>query len=147
MPMPPPPAAPQAFTERELLHTGGRAGLWGSLGCWAPGTPDYATACEALTARVADAARVQPGARVLCLACGAGDELQWLLNERGAAQVTGVERDAALQAAARQHVTAGLQVLQGDGLSPEALGFMSGSFDQVLCVDAAYHLRPRQAVL
>ena len=47
------------------LHEGGRAGAWGSLGLWAPDTPDYFGAAAALAAAVARAAGLQPGERVL----------------------------------------------------------------------------------
>jgi len=147
---PTPPLAARLFTERAMLHAGGRSGTWGSLGCWSADTPDYASACEALTARVADAARVEPGARLLCLACGAGDELQWLLQARAAADVSAVERDAHLVLAARERTAAAagrVQVLQGDACAPGELGLAPAAFDQVLCVDAAYHLRPREQVL
>lgn len=146
----PPAQTARLFTERALLHAGGRTGTWGSLGCWSADTPDYASACEALTARVADAAGVQAGARVLCLACGAGDELLWLLDKRAALQVSGVEQDPHLARAARHLTSAAadkVQVLQGDARRPSELGLAQASFDQVLCVDAAYHLRPRQQVL
>ena len=145
-----PPQASHLFTERALLHAGGRDGTWGSLGCWSDDTPDYASACEALTERVADAAGVEPGADVLCLACGAGDELQWLLQARAAARVSAVERDPHLALAARQLTAAAagrVQVLQGDASTPSGLGLAPASFDQVLCVDAAYHLHPREQVL
>lgn len=151
----PPQPDGSAWRERERLHAGGRPGSWGSLGLWrhAPDRAgpaadlDYATACAALAACVADAAGVQPGARVLCLACGAGDELQWLLAQRQAAQVAGVERDAALVAAARQRMDAfgdRAQVICGDAAEPP---FQPASFDAVLCIDAAYHLRPRERFL
>jgi len=143
------PEAP-GRTERDWLHAGGRAGLWGNLGCWSPGTPDYASACETLTRLVADAAGVAAGARVLCLACGAGGELQWLLAERAVAQVVGIERDAALVGLAQRTLPAGAwRLLHGDAAAPAsaALGLAPASFDAVLCVDAAYHLRPREALL
>lgn len=153
MPHAPTPPPGRAWRERELLHAGGPAGHWGSLGLWpcAGGVPAaYANACAALAARVADAAALQPGAQVLCLACGAGEELRWLLSQRGAARVVGVEQDAALvQQAQRLTADAGAQarVLQGDASRPAALGLPPQHFDQVLCVDAAYHLRPRDTLL
>lgn len=137
-------------SERDWLHAGGRPGLWGNLGCWGADTPDYASACEVLTQRVADAAGVSAGARVLCLACGAGEELHWLLARRAVALAVGVEQDATSVELGRRALPAGRwQLLHGDAAAPAsaALGLAPESFDHVLCVDAAYHLRPRDALL
>ncbi len=153
---------PHARRERDLLHAGGRRGTWGSLGCWRADTPDYASACEALAQRVAEAAALGPGSQVLCLACGAGDELLWLTHVLRAdnttgevagemtGEVIGVEIDAALVQASRALTTAAgipVQVLLGDGCALDRLGLPPASFDQVLCIDAAYHLRPREDFL
>ena len=94
---------PAAHRQRQLLHQGGRPGTWGNLGLWADGgdapdliaTTDYAGACRALALSVGDAAGLQPGARVLSLACGAGDELLLWTDHFGASRVLGVEVDPA----------------------------------------------------
>jgi SAM-dependent methyltransferase len=165
MSLPSPSTSPSAESgarpaERDWLHRGGRAGSWGSLGCWGAATPDYASACEALARRVASAAAVSAGSRVLCVACGAGDELQLLAGPLECREVVGVEHDRALVNAARGlmagsgagvpvsvPVPVRVNVLLGDGCALGALGLAPASFDQVLCVDAAYHLRPRSAFL
>jgi SAM-dependent methyltransferase len=84
------------------------------------------------------------------MACGAGDELRLLALTCQTGEVVGLERDRALVRSARQatrllrsHVT----VLEGDGTDLDHLGLQARSFDAVMCVDAAYHLRPRQAFL
>lgn len=134
--------------ERALLHDGGRPGQWGSLGCWDDDPPDYAGACEALLQRLVAAAGVQPGAQVLCVACGAGEELTWLLDHAGAAQVVGVERDAAMVHAAQQRLVARPACVRvGSGTQLLSLGLAPACFDAVLCVDAAYHLHPRDDFL
>lgn len=140
--------ARQLLAQRALLHAGGRAGSWGSLGCWDPPVADYASACAALLRRVAAAAQLNAGARVLCVACGAGDELRWLLEHAQAGRVVGVEAEPALLQAARQHLVGlPLELHVGDGAALARLGLPPASFDAVLCVDAAYHLRPRSAFL
>ena len=131
---------PAAHRQRQLLLQGGRPGTWGNLGLWADGgdapdliaTTDYAGACRALALAVGDAAGLQPGARVLSLACGAGDELLLWTDHFGASRVLGVEVDPA---AAR--------LAQGLAAHPAA----AGPFDAIVCVDAAYHLVPRAAWL
>lgn len=131
--------------ERALLHRGGRPGTWGNLGLWRDAEDDYAGACSALARAVADAAGLRAGDAVLDLACGAGDELQLWLDAYGAGRVHGVELDPRLAQAARQRLGPRATVQQGSALAasmPPGLGF-----DRVLCVDAAYHLRPRADVL
>ena len=140
--------------ERRLLHLGGGGGTWGSLGLWAPGR-DYAQACEALALQVGQDAGIQAGDRVLSVGCGAGDELRVWAQHFGAREVVGLEHDPHWAAtAARQCSAWGLQaaVLQGSGSAMlRAGGLQPGlepaSFDRIVCVDAAYFLRPREAFL
>jgi SAM-dependent methyltransferase len=150
------PAAPRSSTaaldERGLLHLGGSAGTWGSLGLWphADTQADYASACSALALAVGQAAGLVPGCRVLSVACGAGDELRLWQQHFQAGAVCGVERDAALVQTAATDLDRGgahIRVLHGSGTALLALGLLPASFDAVVCVDAAYHLRPRRAFL
>jgi microcystin synthetase protein McyJ len=134
--------------ERELLHHGGRAGAWGSLGLWA-GAEDYFGACAALATAVGDAAGLQAGERVVSIACGDGEELRLWSQHFGASAVVGVEADAGRATWAVQSLqsVSGITVRVGSGTGLTALGLPSGSFDRVLCVDAAYHLTPRATFL
>ena len=141
-----------AATETQLLHQGGRPGTWGSLGLWNDGSLDYAGACTALAQAVGQAARLQAGDRVLAVACGAGDELRLWSQDFGARSVLGIELNAQRVASATRLCAAwpGITVRQGSGTALATLGLprlQDGSFDRVLCVDAAYHLRPRSAFL
>lgn len=136
--------------ESDFLHAGGQPGQWGSLGYWSDHSPDYASACQALTRQVSQAAGLQADARVLALGCGAGEELSWLLREARAGQVVGVELDpVAVQSAGQLTAAWGgrVRLVQGDALVMGGADLLPGSFDQVLCVDAAYHLSPRAALL
>lgn len=141
-------AAPDLAT---LLHRGGRAATWGNLGLWTVEPACYADAAAALATAVAQAAAVGAGQRVLCLACGAGDELLALLTHTGVAEVVGVERDPRRAAAATRALqAAGLSarghVITGAALDPGLCVAFGDGFDAVLCVDAAYHLSPRTAL-
>ncbi len=120
-----------AHSQAELLHRGGTPGTWGNLGLWQHRGNDYATACRALATEVGRAAGIANGDRVLSIACGAGDELVVWVDDFGAAQATGLELDPASTAAT---------------LTALAL-VLPARFDRVLCVDAAYHLTPRQAFI
>ncbi len=142
---PPPPDLPQ----RVLLHHGGPDTAWGNLGCWPPaGDPPvpYAQAAEALARRIGDAARLQPGERVLDIACGAGDSLRLWLQAYGVRSVHGLELDAAaVQAALAMAKAEGLSrhISVAAGSAMDTLPHVPRGFDAVLCVDAAYHLSPR----
>jgi SAM-dependent methyltransferase len=156
--------------ECALLHRGGRRGTWGSLGLWHGDEEDYALACQALASAVGRAAGLQPGDHVLSLACGAGDELLLWLQAFGVARVTGVERDALRVQAARKLLATRLPglapsaatVVEGSALAMPALGLQdaqrahqgdaaylpqAAGVDRVVCVDGAYHLRPRSDFL
>lgn len=140
---------PQAAADRQrqLLHQGGTAASWGNLGLWpeAPDDTDYAGACRALALAVGQAAQLQPGARVLSVACGAGDELLLWARHLGARAVVGTERDpsTARQAAVLTADTASIQVLCRPALATP----FDAPFDAVVCVDAAYHFAARAAWL
>jgi erythromycin 3''-O-methyltransferase len=142
-------STPRAPNETALLHHGGRPGSWGSLGLWADADLDYAGACSALARAVGRAARLQAGDSVLAVACGAGDELRMWSQDFGAHSVLGVELDPQRVAGATDLCAElpGVTVCQGSGRALAALGLSEARFDRVLCVDAAYHLRPRSAFL
>lgn len=103
-------------------------------------------AAAALARRVGEAARLQPGERVLDIACGAGDSLRLWLQAFGARSAQGLERDpdsvqAALAAARSNGLSRRIRVTAGSAMDP--LPRVARGFDAVLCVDAAYHLSPR----
>lgn len=145
------------MSETERLHRGGPPGGWGNLGLWTEPAQPYADAAAALADAVAAAALVrEPAAgpagaqvRVACLACGAGDELLRLLQRHPRVQAVGVERGAAAAAAARRRIAeAGFSGRAVVHARP-ALDWLASAddaqpFDAVLCVDAAYHLRPAE---
>jgi cyclopropane fatty-acyl-phospholipid synthase-like methyltransferase len=111
--------------------------------------PDYHGACAALAGAVARAAGVQPGDRILSVACGDGEELRLWVQHFGAGSVLGVEADPArvARAVSGTAMLPGVALRQGSGTRLAELGLPPGSFDRVLCVDAAYHLTPRSAFL
>ncbi len=81
------------------------------------------------TSTVADRARIQPGQRVLDVACGTGvltREVSRRVGDRG--RVVGLDPNPGMLAVARQH-TAGIDWQQG---AAESLPFPDGSFDAVV---------------
>lgn len=125
-----------------LLHHGGPPGDWGNLGLWSPDRR-YADAAAALAHAVGQAAALQPGARVLSVACGAGEELWLWLQAFGAQSAQGWDHDPqAVRQAQALIDAAGLAARCTVDAQPPT---DKGRFDAVLCVDAAYHLSPRTA--
>jgi SAM-dependent methyltransferase len=98
---------------------------------WAAG--DYATLSEHIKdvgARLVDRAGIDPGMRVLDVACGAGNAA--IPAARAGASVTGLDLVPALLEAGRRRASdAGVEVewVEGDA---EALPFDDGSFERVL---------------
>ncbi len=89
---------------------------------------------------MAHAARLTRGDYVLSLACGAGEELRRWTTHFGAAEVLGVERDARRAQLARVSSASNIRVVTASAWDCVAT---PGTFDVVLCLDAAYHLSPR----
>lgn len=115
---------------------------WANLGDWTA-TQDYSQACRQLALRVGAAAALQPGDRVLDLACGEGASLSLWPEAFGVTHLTGLEYQARCVERIRRHAPAGLEaIVQGrfdEWPAPAALGVQA--FDAVVCVDAAYHAR------
>lgn len=89
--------------------------------------------------RVGEAAGLRPGDRVLSIACGAGEELDLWTSAFGASEAIGMEPD---EAACAQAARRGRRLIHGRLAQAPSAGF-----ERVLCVDAAYHLSPRQDFL
>jgi SAM-dependent methyltransferase len=113
----PDPRHPERDAERRLLHHGGPLSGWHNFGCWP--AADYASAAEALARLVADAACLGPGQRVLAVGAGLGEEGRVARRRYGVADVVCTD-------------------VGHPDLS------VTGAFDAVLCVDAAYHFSPRE---
>ncbi len=148
-PLPPGPAA-----EALLLHHGGRSGVWGNLGLWPDEVQgsDYAGACTALADRLAQAAGLQRGTRLLALGCGAGEELRHWQRRFALADSVGLEPDAARRAMARPGDAAGHIGISDDSVSTprlldapasQLLGAAGEGFHAVLALDSAYHFGQR----
>lgn len=113
---------------------------WANLGDWTA-TSNYSQACRQLALRVGSAAGLQPGDRVLDLACGEGASLCLWPEVFGVTRVTGLEYQARCVERILRQPPARLEaILQGrfdEWPAPAAL--QAQVFDAVLCVDAAYH--------
>lgn len=113
---------------------------WANLGDWTA-TADYSQACRQLALRVGSAAGLQPGDRVLDLACGEGASLCLWPEVFGVTQVTGLEYQSRCVERIRRQAPAGLEaIVQGRfDAWPAPAALQAQAFDAVVCVDAAYH--------
>jgi tocopherol O-methyltransferase len=123
--------------------------VWGEHvhhGLWETGRETPVEAAEALTRKVAEAARLAPGARVCDVGCGYGATARWLAVHAGA-HVTGLTLSAA------QAAYAAAQPVPGGAPPPEILvrdwlqnGLPDDDFDAVLAVESTTHMPERARV-
>lgn len=129
------------------LLNGARATTqWMNLGWWTTATT-YPAAGEALARAVGAMAGLRPGDRVIDVGCGAGDSLALWIHAFGVAQVTGIEPNPTLAAAATARVAAwGLSdritVRQARAEDCVDTADWSG-VTAIVSVDATYHLATR----
>lgn len=122
--------------------------VWGEHvhhGLWARGDETAEEAAEALTRKVAEAARLRPGARVCDVGCGYGATARWLAAHRGAHVVGLTLSEAQAAYARRQPVPEGApppEILVRDWLQN---GLPGEHFDAVLAIESTTHMpeRPR----
>ncbi|MDX1419374.1 MAG: methyltransferase domain-containing protein [Rubricoccaceae bacterium] len=123
--------------------------VWGEHvhhGLWTTGRETPEAAAEALTALVADAARVGAGDRVCDVGCGYGATARWLAAYRRA-RVTGLTlSEAQARYAFRQPVPEGSpppEILVRDWLDN---GLPDGHFDAVVAIESTTHMPERARV-
>lgn len=100
----------------------------------------YAQAAEALAARVGETAQLTEHTHLLELACGQGASL-WLWQRKfNVTQISAIEIQKASVQLLRQRSSAAWTIAHGrfDTL-PLPASIEPGSYDAVVCVDAAYH--------
>ena len=108
-----------------------------NYGLWIEGTESIGDACEALCEEVAQIAELGPDDVALDVGCGEGPQLE---HWRARSLSTLVAVDRCLAHARSCSKIEGIDVLVADGA---ILPFMSGSFDTILCVEAAFHFDTR----
>jgi len=113
-------------------------------------TPDeeLPIASRRLTRMMAEAAQLEPGARVLDVGCGSGAPALYLVVEHGV-HVTGITTSVGGVATARARArTAGLsdraEFLERDGMAND---FPSGSFDRVWVLESSHLMRRRDRLI
>ncbi|CAN5671055.1 27-O-demethylrifamycin SV methyltransferase [soil metagenome] len=128
---------------------------WGLLlghelhyGVFATGDEELADATRALTAAMADAARIEPGAEVLDVGCGTGAPACHLAAEHGAV-VTGITTSDVGVAAGRaraeaEGVAERVTFRAADGMDN---GLPDGSFDRAWVLESSHLMRSRDRLL
>ena len=119
---------------------------YSNFGWWEEGTASGKEASDNLMAELVAMGRaLEPAApaRVLDVACGAGGTTRWLAEHVPGARLTAINLSEAQLAQARQRVPSA-EVRYMDGANLE---FVDGSFDWVVCVEAAFHFDTRRRFL
>lgn len=113
---------------------------WMNMGYWKE-AEGYDAACRQLATLVGDAAGLQSGDRVLCVACGSGDEVRHFRRRYSLGRSVGIDADA-LAVESFKPECQGESVICGDvhDLLRGTGTFRRGDFDKVVAVDSVYHL-------
>jgi SAM-dependent methyltransferase len=119
----------------------GHSGFY-NFGYWTPRTKHQREASEALTDRLVGFIPDRTGA-ILDVACGLGGTTRRLLRYYPASQVTGINISDKQLAECRRRAP-GCRFLK---MSATDLKFPDGSFQAILCVEAAFHFETRDTFL
>ncbi|RUP49933.1 hypothetical protein BC936DRAFT_140951 [Jimgerdemannia flammicorona] len=131
---------------------------WFNVGLWGRDGMTFEEACRALVNKVAEAAGVKEGGRVLDVGFGCGDSC-FLLAERYGCYVTGITNETTQHTLATSRLTTRSpthpgprpRLLLGDASNlastPNLLPPASPLFDAILSIDSAYHYNTRWSFL
>jgi SAM-dependent methyltransferase len=108
-------------------------------GYWTPDTKSQAQACENLMDKLLASIPDKQG-RILDVACGMGATTRSLLKFYSPENVVGINMSEAQLAVARRNAP-GCQFQYMDAVN---LQFEDASFDNVICVEAAFHFQTRE---
>ncbi len=139
------------LAERALNLEAGGATAWGNFGDWSA-AQSYPDACRALAERLADAAGLVAGDRVMDLGFGCGDQLLLWIESRGVRQLCGLNpsrsQTALAQARLRERghpaLAGALRCAPAESLARQDWPWAP---DLILALDCAYHFRDRRAFL
>lgn len=124
--------------DAEHLEYFGHSGFT-NFGYWEPGSPDQKQACENLMEQLL--ARIpEKRGTILDVACGKGATTRHLLRYYPSAEVTAINISPRQLETARHHAPGCAFVL----MDAMRLSFEDQSFDNVICVEAAFHFDTRQ---
>mmetsp|Transcript_61991 Transcript_61991/g.113436 ORF Transcript_61991/g.113436 Transcript_61991/m.113436 type:complete len:926 (+) Transcript_61991:36-2813(+) len=112
---------------------------WMNLGYW-KGVEHYEIACKQLARMVGNAANLEKGDRLLCLACGGGDELLFFKKEYGVAHTVGLD---AYQTSPMQSILNAEKIRLVHGKAEDIVRgkkhFCHNEFNKIVVVDSVYH--------
>ncbi|ORY08419.1 S-adenosyl-L-methionine-dependent methyltransferase, partial [Basidiobolus meristosporus CBS 931.73] len=124
------------------------------MGYW-ENTMDFQQACKALVSRVAKAADLGVGERILDVGYGCGDQDIYLQEEFNLSRIVGFTLEPVQQIVAKQRVAESclqetIQLELGDAARISHLlasKRLPTTYDRVISIDSAYHYRTRAAFL
>jgi len=120
-----------------------------NFGLWEPGNDDYICAAENLVTHMAELLGLEPGSRLLDVACGNGAQDVFLQQSRGPLEIDALD-------VTWQHVTRTRRRAEEAGLaerirahhgSATALPFGEGSFTHLMSIEGPEHFQTRRRFL
>lgn len=126
------------------LATAMREGsLYFNYGYWHDGAISMREASERLMAELVVRAEVQEGASVLDVACGMGATTSYVASHTKAGRIVGINISDRQLEICRNHAPD----LEFQNMSAVEMTFGDNSFDQIFCVEAAFHFNTRRNFL
>jgi predicted NAD/FAD-binding protein/2-polyprenyl-3-methyl-5-hydroxy-6-metoxy-1,4-benzoquinol methylase len=116
---------------------------WMNMGYWKDAV-SYDAACEQLAGLLGDAAGLQQGDRLLCVACGNGDELQYFHTRYNLGHATGLDAHTASPKRSSLEA-AGLRLVHGNAedIARGKQLFCHAEFNRIVVVDSVYHVEKK----
>jgi len=127
----------ELFYARRMSEFSGR---WGNFGYWTESTRTQAEACENQMEKLLSHIPVREG-RILDVACGMGATSRHLARYWGPGQITGINISEKQLATCREMVPgATFRIMDAAHME-----FEDASFDNMVCVEAAFHFDTRES--
>ena len=117
--------------------------MYYNYGFWHQGATSMFEASECLMAELVKGSQVPKGGAVLDVACGMGATTKYVADKTQAGRVVGINISELQLDACREHAPD----LEFASMSATEMAFEDGSFDNIFCVEAAFHFNTRRDFL
>lgn len=117
------------------------SGFW-NFGYWCRSTPNRRVACETLLERMLALIPDRAG-NILDVACGTGETTRYLMKYYAPGDIVGIDVNAKQMSLCREQTPQ----CSFQEMSATEMTFADASFDNMLCVESAFHFKTREMFL